>query len=523
MRIGRHVVAVGFAAIVGLPVIVGGCASSQRTVRDDGAADAPSSMPSTEAAAVDSEEADDGADGRVRPRLRWTVRFQPGGDVDVGVVSTRLCFPAGAPARVGPEYGPAVRFLADIPELTDADGRKLGKRLRVVDDDGRAGIDTSGVPAGACVAFDVDVEAAARAIDDRDVAQVVGRALLISPDVWLWRPKPWPAGHVAGVLDVDDDSKVAVPFARLGERRFEVRSSAYALQSFTALGRFYERRHLSARGAELDVVFVDQGAVAVDEMMAWIKVAVDDVAVPLLRFPVVRGTMLVVPVRGARPVVAGFLGRGGGASALFLVGRGPIHVEDDPEIVDEEGRWVLTHELAHALLPPVARGDAWLNEGITTWNQEVLPASAGRRERALSAAQLKIGFRTGARRASRDGLSLEKACTQMDRVGSYQHCYWGGAALVQLLSEELGDDGVYALIRGIWATGPVDGVPRRATALLDVVAKHAPEERSRQAAAALLRLWERHKGSHFPPVERAKNDADVEVPVSEQLPTQDAA
>jgi hypothetical protein len=501
-------------ALLGLgalgPVSLGGCASA-RSSRPGGVA------PSTEAPAAEAGEFEFDDDGDGQPRLRWTIALQAGGDVDVGVVSTRLCFPGAPPARVGPEYGPALRYLADIPQVVDPQGRPLGRRLQVVDD-GRAGIDTAGVPAGACVAFDVDVEAAADAIDNRDLAKVVGRSLLISPDVWLWRPKPWPAGHTAGVLRVDDEGRVAVPFPRTGPGQFEVRSSAFALQSYTALGDFSTRRRIMARGADLDVVFVDRGALGDDELVGWIQTAIDDVAVPMLRFPVTRATMLVVPVAGARPVVAGFLGRGGGASALFLVGRGPLHVEADPEIIDLEGRWVLTHELAHALLPPVARGDAWLNEGITTWNQEVLPASAGRRDRELSAAQLRIGFRTGARRAERDGLSLERSCTQMDRMHSYQHCYWGGAALVQLLSEELGDDAVYALIRGIWATGPVDGRPRRATDLLEAVKTSATEPASRAAAAALLRLWHRHKGNLFPPV----SAGDVgEMSVGEQLPTTD--
>ncbi len=440
---------------------------------------------------------------------RWHIELEAGDDVDVGHVVTRLCFAGPAPPRVGPEYGAALAHLSGPPRATDSDGQVVGLPLPVVDDGRDAGIDTSALPPGACVAFSVDVEAAAKSIHQRDVAEVLGRSLLISPDVWLWRPKPWPAGGANGTLTVDKPGLVAAPFAVDDAGDFIVPSRTFALQSYGALGRFSSRTQRSRRGAAFDIVRLGSLADGVDDdtLGAWIDVAIDDVAVPLRQFPATRLMIVVVPSSGSRPVLGGFLGRGGGPSALLLVGQGPMAVDDDPEMIDDQGRWVLTHELAHALLPPVVRSDAWFNEGLTTWHQEVLPAAAGRRPRDIAEAQLRVGLRTGAARSRHDGLSLERACREMDARGSYQHCYWGGAALMVLLAREVGDNGVFALVRAIHAQGPVDAVPQPAAALLARAAETAAEPVARRAARTLLRLWRRHRDGLFPAVDAPATDA----------------
>jgi hypothetical protein len=160
----------------------------------------------------------------------------------------------------------------------------------------------------------------------------------------------------------------------------------------------------------------------------------------------------------------------------------------------------------------VVRADAWFNEGLTTWHQEVLPASAGRRERDVATAQLGIGLRTGARRARQDGLPLARACAEMDRFGSYQHCYWGGAALVQLLVDDVGDEGVFALVRAVQALGPVDAAPQMATALLMRVEQTATAPLARRAATRLLHLWREHKDGLFPDVAAARAGDPLQWP-----------
>jgi hypothetical protein len=433
------------------------------------------------------------------PSLTWTLRLLPGGDTAVGAVDTRLCFSGAPPDHVGPENLRALPWLMDLPRPVDVNGRELGPPLPVDE----RGIVTRGLREGGCVAFSVDVEAAARDIDDRDVAAVVGRSILSSPDAWLWRPRPWPAAAVGRLVVVDDDGRPAAPFARAVDGSYRVPPSTFALQCFAALGDI-EVREVVARGVTLHVARVDGGGVDDDRLVEWLKVAIDDVAVPLERFPVVDVLVLLVPVSGRRAVAAGFLGRGGGASALFLLGRGPLGALDEQtalpspgEPLDDDGRWVFTHELAHALLPPVARGDGWLNEGLTTWHQDVLPAAAGRRARETAQGQLEIGFSTGRARAAQDGLSVERSCSEMDRRGTYQHCYWAGARLIDLLALEVGDDGVFQLVKSLHAARSTDAEPLRALRLLET-ASTSSDPPAAEAARALLRLWSEHKGSPFP-------------------------
>ena len=416
-----------------------------------------------------------------------------GGDVDVGAVATRVCFVGAPPAHVAPENPAALQWLMDVPRRSDRRGHE-GAPVGVDE----VGIVTGDLGDDTCVSFVVDVEAAARAINDADVAGIFGRAVVGSPDAWLWRPKPWMGGDARLVVHAEEAGlNAAVPFGVDGDGRYVVPPSTFALQCFTALGKL-QARTLERRGAALRVVRVDQGGLDDEELDAWLNVAVDDVSVPLGRFPVDAALLLLVPVSGRRPLIAGFLGRGGGTSALFYLGKGPFDVVDDPEILDEDGRWVFTHELAHTLLPPVARGDGWLNEGVTTWHQEVLPAAAGRRGRADADAQLKVGFTTGAARAREDHLTVEQSCRLMTQRGSYQHCYWSGARLTALLADVVGDDGVFALVRALHDLRPQDATPTPALTLLKEAAASSSDATAQKAASTLLQLWEQQKQAPFP-------------------------
>lgn len=431
--------------------------------------------------------------------VEWRITLLEGGDADVGAVETRLCFRGPPPKRVAPENRLALPWLLDLPHVTD----RRGGPGRPLDVDA-AGIVTADIGNDACIAFVVDIEAAARAIDNADVAAVIDRAVVGSPDAWLWRPSPFGS---EGRLVVKGDAGLvaAVPFPKNEDGSLRVSPRAFKLQCFTALGRL-QQRTLEAHGARFDIARTTSAGMSDAELDAWLHVAIDDVAVPLGRFPVDEILLLLVPTAGRRQVLSGFLGRGGGASALFYLGGGPFDEQDDPEILDEDGRWVFTHELAHTLLPPIAQGDGWLNEGITTWHQEVLPAAVGRRERSVADGQLAVGFRTGAARAEKDGLNVEDSCRLMAARGSYQHCYWSGARLTALLAADVGDDGVFALVRLLHGLRRTDAEPTAATDILRAAASSVDDVAGAAAAARLLELWETHRGEPFP-APRLKSDS----------------
>jgi hypothetical protein len=477
-----------------------GCASASRR--------APSARPAVADEQDSSAPPADGlaAPGAAVPPWTWVVTLRGGGDVDVGSVDVRLCFRDRPPAHVGPENVAALPFLVDLPHRTDAAGRAAD--VLAVDD---VGIVTAHLPPGACIAFSVDLEDAARRLQRIDLAMRFGRSVIASPDVWLWRPRPWPAGAEGALwIDVGDDAVgagVALPLPRArggtgddAGLAWRVPGSTFALQSYAAFGTLATRA-FDHRGARFVVVRVGDGGVDDATLRGWLEVAADDVAVPLGRFPNDEVLVLAAPLAGRRPIHSGFLGRGGGRpTALILLGKGPFDADDDPELVDDDGRWVLTHELAHALLPPVVRRDAWFNEGLTTWQQEVLPLRAGRRAADVVRGQLAVGLRTGQARARADGVSLERACAEMDSLGSYQHCYWGGAALAALLAVDVGTDAVDALVAALHAAGPIDGAPRGALALLEAVAS-GDDADARRAALRLRELWQKFRGAPFPDVE----------------------
>lgn len=454
----------------------------------------------------------------------WTVQLEPGVDVDRGLVNTRVCFSGAPPARVGPEHRAALAFLVSPPHARTADGDVIAAALEVDD----AGIVTEGLPPHACVVFSLDLEKAARHIDRLDVAQVLHRVVMASPDVWLWRPWPWPAHGAVGTLVIEPAVDVALPFSRR-HGGYVVPQSAFTLQSYAAFGGFAAREQRRRHGVVVDVVHLLDRGLAPPRFGAFLDVAVDDVAAPLGHFPVERLLVLVISTPGNRPIVAGYLGRGGGLGAVivvdeamdapgsFVAENAQRTPESEPHAADagevDDGRWVLTHELAHTLLPPIRRADAWFNEGLATWHQEILPVRAGRRARDVASASLARGFRTGAARAARDGLSLSRACAERDQRGSDQHCYWGGAAVIELLADEVGDDGVFALVGAVHGLSAVDAAPASAEAVLAAVTQSPTSTRSaRRAAERLLVLWVRHRDGLFPDVEAIRDSVTRDWP-----------
>jgi hypothetical protein len=426
----------------------------------------------------------------------------PGGDVDVGAVQVRVCFAGTPPARVVPEHADALGHLIELPVVVDPAGHVLG-RLPLDD----SGLHTSVLRPGLCAGYTVDVEGLARTIDRHDLAQIVGRSVLLSPDVWLWRPAPLSSSRGRLVVKNGGDSdgpvlSAALPFVVDERGGFVVPASTFAVQSFGALGALAARTSTVTRaGTTLRVVWLnDSTGLLPSTLSTWLQVAVDDVAAVTGAFPVPEVLVLVAPRGGSRAVLGGFLGRGGdGASMVFHVGRGPLQARDDPgsDDIDSDGRWVLTHELAHTLLPPVARGDAWFNEGLTTWEQEMLPVRAGRRTRTVAQQELALGLAAGAARAQDDGLVVERACNEMNARHSYQHCYWAGAAMAMLVADRLGDDAVFALIAAL-SQQPFAGTPRRAVAVLESVVSSSSSPQAVQAAKALLQVWQQQRGVPFP-------------------------
>lgn len=406
-------------------------------------------------------------------------------DVDVGVlpdatglvggISTRFC-PRGAwPRSLVPENRRARAFLVSA---VDDDGRKLP-----LDNDGVRTKDIKG-----CARLVVDVGRLADAVADKDLALRAGDDLILTPDLWLWRPEPLDDATLFVRID-------AAPFQALlpwtthetkaNDARLVVDRTTWALKSDAVFGRF-DVTHVEAAGAIFHVARLDDGR-APAPLDAWIASSASAVATLGGKYPVPSVNVLVVPTRVTRPIVVAFFSRGGGPTATVFVGEGTLGVREgeiDPDDIDATGRWALTHELAHALMPPVKSDEAWLNEGLATWHQELLARRAGMiGDDVKFWRELVRGLATGKERAATDGLTTGEASARMHESGAYQHAYWSGVGVMLLAEVEARKQGASLddVVRTLRAAFPRDDVPRSARELLAV-----PRDGAARIAADVL-------------------------------------
>jgi hypothetical protein len=422
-----------------------------------------------------------------------------------GGISSRMC-PTGAwPRRIVPENRRALQYVVSV---VDDKGVAIP-----VDDVGIKTKDLAG-----CLRLVVNAGEMADRMMDKDLALRAGDDVVITPDLWLFRPEPFNDVDALRVKLEASPFDALVPWDSAPENRAIVTPASFRLKSDAAFGDF-EIEDLAVAGAHFRVARLDDGR-APPALSSWISEAARAVAAVNGTFPLKRLNILVLPTHVERPIVVGFFSRGGGPTALFFVGDG--HDVIDDRDLEATGRWALVHELSHALMPPVAREDAWLNEGIATWYQDLLARRAGLIvDDAAYWAELVRGLKTGRERAREDGMNLQHAAARMHETGAYQHAYWGGVALVFLAEVEARKQGasIDDLVRALRATFP-DDKQRAAHELLIA----APNGNARIAASELLKAWEKHRASPWPSdVDAALVQLGVEVDAAGRVTLNDDA
>lgn len=386
-------------------------------------------------------------------------------DERVSALGLSLCPRKGQawPRRLAPENR---RALGALISATDDEGRAL--------DVGTDGVRTLGVIG--CVRLVVDVGGLADAAQDKDVALRVGNDLVATPDVWLWRPDPFPADAHLYVRITPGPFQSVVPWSereetsRPGEGRFVVDARTFALKSDGAFGTFTTHA-VEVPGAVLEVTALGEDAPPA-QLHAWLLASAHAVAGLSGKFPVPRLGVLVCAQPAPRPVLVGFFSRGGGPIALFFVASQASDVNSDDH--ESTGRWAITHELAHAWLPAVKTEDAWFNEGLATWHQDVLARRAGliASDESYWSGVLR-GLDTGVARAKEDGMTLREASARMHDARSYQHTYWGGVALLLIAEVEARQQGasIDDVVLFLRRRFPEDDKPRGALELLALAEK----------------------------------------------------
>jgi hypothetical protein len=350
----------------------------------------------------------------------YTVAIDP----VLSTLSVRACFEGIAPSTLVAESLDATLALIDI---------RVENSRKSIEPGGS--ISLRSVPENGCVVYRVDVSRPIRRHDRTgDKIHHVGKDLLASVGLWLWRPEK---------LEADEDIEVTfvlpegitvsapwMPVALSSERAvFRTGRSPYDWPASVAFGRFKERE-IRVGDARLRLAVLDGTPAAdVEQIEAWIRDSAQMVADLYGRFPQSQAQILVVPgARGNEPTPWAYVVRGGGPAAHFFVNqRRPIR-----EFFED---WTAVHELSHLLLPYVNSDDIWLSEGVATYYQTVLRARSGRTSALEAWQRLHAGFVRGMESAH--GMTLAQATENMYRDGTYMRVYWEGAAMVLMADVRL--------------------------------------------------------------------------------------
>jgi len=395
-------------------------------------------------------------------------------------METELCFVGPTPRELragkseGSERLQYARWLGPGPV----------RRLRV--ERGRIQLDSA--EQSGCVGYAVKLDEGGSL--DAAVRRV-GRDLLASPNVWLWRPeRRAEAAHATLALELPEGVSALLPWPeQAGVHVLD--AAAFRFDSYAAFGRFV-RSSTQHRGVQVELALLD-GELEIDAAAAqrWLSAGVDMLAALEGGFPAQRLAAIIVPAGDhADPVPFGMVARGGGGSLLLLVSAS---ANERALLTD----WVLPHELSHLLLPFIEREQAWLSEGLASYYQELLRARAGLQSERAALARLARYMREAAR--SEASASVVEESARMQLTHAYRKVYWGGAAFwlhadVRLRHASQGHASLDSLLAALRARGALQRVwtARALLSELDSLAGSTLFTDARNEAAAVS----------FPPFER---------------------
>lgn len=284
-----------------------------------------------------------------------------------------------------------------------------------------------------CMNYTVDLERAARHEPQNRSLSAGNR--LISPSLWLWRPRLTNGVELDLSFDLPPGMQVSLPWPRRpGETHaYRLGRSPESSHAPALFGRF-ETTTVEVPGATISVNLLQSNAavesrVTADAIAEWIRATATDVSLAYGRFPNPSPQVVVIPVGDSRrgAVSHGRVIRDGGeAIELYIDERQPL----DAFLRD----WTATHEFSHLMLPYVERGQRWVSEGFAQYYQNVLMARSGAYDRQRAWQELYEGFERG--RQSRPELSPNDAAAGSHREARMK-IYWSGAALALMADVEL--------------------------------------------------------------------------------------
>jgi predicted metalloprotease with PDZ domain len=265
---------------------------------------------------------------------------------------------------------------------------------------------------GCRVRYRYALREAATRLNDPETAIASSDAVSAPPATWLLRPDA--AGglfrfHVA----IDAPWRFATPMVPVPGQpagTFEAPTETLEDSSFAVFGAFdAETIHNGATRAEV-VMAPGLAPLSRDDVIRWIRTAVDSIATYYQRPFVDRVLVVVLPGQPGNPTRGVTLGDTG-PGVLVRAARGltAAATRDD---------WIVTHELLHASQPSLGRGHAWLSEGMATYVEPIVRARAGLVTPERFWGDLVEGLPQGLPEAGDQGL---------ERTHTWGRTYWGGA------------------------------------------------------------------------------------------------
>ncbi len=354
---------------------------------------------------------------------RYTVSTSP----DLGTISVRACFESPAPSTLVAGDRAARKYLRNPVREYKGGAEPLTL--------GRRSLSLSGVTAGDCIRYKVDVRKALAAPEEERVARMIGSDMSIRGGVWLWRPR-----HVSAENDIEirfelpDGMQVSVPWQSAKNKRnqtiYRVGGTPIDWSIRTAFGSF-DIQHIEIPGSVLRIAILDGSPQADTAMIrGWLEEAATAITTLYGRFPVPSPQVLVLPWEPAgEPVPWGQVLRGGTPSTLFVIDQRRPAKEFHAD-------WTAAHELSHMLLPYIRQSDSWLSEGVASYYQNVLRARAGMISDDVAWKKLHAGFQRGIK-GTTGNETLINTTRNMRENNNYMRVYWSGAAMALLADVKL--------------------------------------------------------------------------------------
>ncbi len=184
-----------------------------------------------------------------------------------------------------------------------------------------------------------------------------------------------------------------------------------------------QRQVLQEDGRELEITVSEAYSPAARvEVMDWIQSIADALRDVYGRWPRQRWAISVSPAAASAsdPIPWAQVHRG-------EVDRVEFFTAPQASAAELKAAWTGYHELAHLLIPYRGWGDAWFNEGLASYYQNLLQARGGLIGEREMWQRLYDGFQRAIADADFDGQALAAVSEQMRRTGAFMRVYWSGA------------------------------------------------------------------------------------------------